>query len=188
MPYLRSLKERDGSLDVFVQFPDLYSPFVQFAESVFWGPSPISEKDRQIIYAYVSKLNRCDYCYGGHNALAKSYGAEDGLVDRILADVDAAPVDAPLRALLKYARKLTLTPHEIAAGDAKGVLDAGWSDDALHSLVVVCCMANFMNRLADGVGLVAHAETLEARVRNARELGYRKVFESKLAQKRSAKT
>lgn len=187
MPYLSGLSERDGTLDVFVQFAELYSPFVGFAEQVFWGPSPVSEKDRQIVYAYVSRLNGCEYCYGGHNALAKSYGAAEGLVDRIVEGLDSAPVDAPLRALLAYARKLTLTPSVVTAQDARAVLEAGWNDEALHSLVVVCCLANFMNRLADGVGLVAQPGNFDARVRNARELGYRKVFESKLAQKRSTR-
>jgi uncharacterized peroxidase-related enzyme len=187
MPYIGGLTERDGTLDVFARFADLYSPFVDFCENVFWGASPISEKDRQIVYAYVSRLNGCDYCYGGHNALAQSYGAAEDLLDRIVEDLDRAPVDAPLRALLVYARKLTLAASSINAEDARALLAAGWSDEALHSLVVVCALANFQNRFADGLGLVVQPGNFAARVRNARELGYRRAFDAKVAQRRNAK-
>lgn len=187
MPYIGGLTERDGTLDVFARFADLYSPFVDFAERVFWGPSPIGEKDRQIVYAYVSRVNGCDYCYGGHNALAQSYGAAVDLVDRCVQDLEGAPIDAPLRALLVYAKKLTLTPSAVNAEDARTLLAAGWSDEALHFLVVVCALANFQNRLADGIGLVVQPGNFAARVKNARELGYRKAFEAKVAQRRNAK-
>ena len=181
MPYLSSLKDGDDSIAVFAQYPQVYAPFVKFAENVFRERSSLPERERQIIYAYVSKLNGCEYCFGGHNALAESYGAPADLVEQLVSDIDRAPVDDSLRALVRYAKKLTRTPHRINDRDARSVLAAGWDEDALHMLVLVCAMANFMNRLADGVGLVADPDTYEQRVRNAREVGYSAIFERMVA-------
>ena len=41
----------------------------------------------------------------------------------------------------------------MTTADAASVYEAGWSDDALYTTVLVTALFNFYNRLADGVGL-----------------------------------
>ena len=54
------------------------------------------------------------------------------VVDRLLEDIDAAPVDDKFKPLFKFIRKLTLTPSEMIQEDADAVFDAGWDEKALH--------------------------------------------------------
>ncbi|HEY2960400.1 MAG TPA: carboxymuconolactone decarboxylase family protein [Actinomycetota bacterium] len=64
-------------------------------------PSPFSVAERELIAAYVSGLNACDYCHCVHSATAQAFGLDEGLVAALL-DVDAAPIDARMRPVLRY--------------------------------------------------------------------------------------
>ena len=44
--------------------------------------------------------------------VARRYGIENGALDRLLENIDNAPVEARLRPLLAFVRKLMLTPSE----------------------------------------------------------------------------
>ena len=48
--------------------------------------------------------------------------------------------------ILRYARKLTLSPARVTEADAAAVYEVGWGDDALYSTVLVTALFNFYNR------------------------------------------
>ena len=73
----------------------------------------------------------------------------------LLADVTTAPVAEPMKPILRYAAKLTVTPAKITPEDAEAVLAAGWEEQALHDAVAVCALFNMMNRLVEGLGITA---------------------------------
>jgi len=64
--------------------------------------------------------------------------------------------------------------------DAQAVFDAGWDESALHGTIALCCMANFMNRLVEGAGIVADPAMFELRGAQAVKAGYRKPFYAKM--------
>ena len=117
------------------------------------GPSPFTQGQRELIAAYVSGLNACDYCHGTHVGVAEACGVAPGLIKELLHDIETAPVDARMKPILRYAWKLTLTPASMTEADASAIYDAGWQDDALYSTVLVVALFNFYNRLVEGVGL-----------------------------------
>jgi AhpD family alkylhydroperoxidase len=125
MAYLRSLPDRAVLRDVFAAFPQTSRPLLDYHQALLRGPSPFSVAERELIAAYVSGLNACDYCHGVHTATAQAFGVDEGLVAALLDEVDAAPVDARMRPVLRYVGKLTLTPSRMAAADAEAVLAAG---------------------------------------------------------------
>jgi uncharacterized protein YciW len=71
----------------------------------------------------------------------------------LLSDIDLAPVEDRIKPILRYARKLTLSPARMTQADPAAVYEAGWGDDALYSAALVMAPFNFYNRLVDGVGL-----------------------------------
>jgi len=76
------------------------------------------------------------------------------LVDAIArADLDHAQLASAEHALLEFARKLTLQPHQIAAEDLQRLRDCGWTDAQLAEAVYVVAMFAFFNRVADAFGL-----------------------------------
>ena len=55
--------------------------------------------------------------------------------------------------MLDYAVKLTLTPWEVNEGDVQGLRDVGFGDAAILDICQVACYYNYVNRLADGLGV-----------------------------------
>ncbi|GAA3732502.1 putative peroxidase-related enzyme [Spinactinospora alkalitolerans] len=155
MTYLRSLPHDAALPHVLRAFPDTSAPLLDYHQALLRGPSPFSVAQRELIAAYVSGLNACTYCHGVHTATAHAFGVEEGLLSELLADIDTAEVEAPMRPVLHYARKLTLTPSRITPTDAEDVYAAGWDEHALHDAVSVCALFNFMNRLVEGLGVTA---------------------------------
>jgi len=75
------------------------------------------------------------------------------LVEAIRKDYRQAPLDAGTRALLDYAVKLTRTPAAVAEQDVQFLREAGWSDAAIHDAAQVTGYFNYINRIADGLGV-----------------------------------
>ena len=136
------------------------------------GPSAFSPGQRELIAAYVSGVNACTYCLGGHVAAAEAFGVEIGLFEQLMDDVDSAGVDERLKPVLMFVKKLTLTPALMTQADADAVFAAGWDEKALHDAIVVCCMFNFMNRLVDGHGIRTNPDVFGERGRRHKEFGY----------------
>jgi len=155
MPLLPSLPEDATLFDLFARFPDIAKRLAPCNEYVMRGSSPLSAGERELIAAFVSSLNSCNYCAGGHGEAAKAFGVPEQTIAMLAEDIDAAPVDEKLRPILKFVEKLTQTPARMTSADADAVFSAGWDEEALFSAILVCCVFNFMNRLVEGCGLVA---------------------------------
>ena len=57
--------------------------------------------------------------------------------------------------------KLTLQPASMEESDVQGLRKLGLSDEQILSTVGVTCLFNFMNRLADGLGVDVPADRQE---------------------------
>ena len=158
MAYLPSLPDPARLLDVFRANPDTARPLLDYHEALMRGPSPLTVAERELIAAYVSGLNSCDYCYGIHSVTAETFGIDEHTLTGMLEDLDTASVDDRMRPLLRYVGKLTSAPARVSPGDAEAVLEAGWEEQALHDAVSVCALFNFMNRYVNGLGITADVE------------------------------
>lgn len=176
MPFFPSLPADASVPQIFNAHPDIYRPFSLVNEAIMRGPSPLTPGERELIGAYVSGLNACAYCAGGHAAAADAFGIALPVYEAILADIETAPVAAKLKPILAYVKKLTETPARLTQADADTVFAAGWSEKALHDAIAVACMFAFMNRLVNGHGIVAYPEKFAERGRRHKELGYIKQF------------
>ncbi len=61
--------------------------------------------------------------------------------------------DPLMRAMVEYARKLTLVPSSMEEADLETLRSAGLSEEQVLDVVLVACLFNFMTRLADGLGV-----------------------------------
>ncbi|MBW3664988.1 MAG: hypothetical protein KY469_17980 [Actinobacteria bacterium] len=62
-------------------------------------------------------------------------------------------MDPATRALLEYADKLTRTPGACSRADVDVLRGVGWSDAAISDCAQVCSYFNYINRIADGLGV-----------------------------------
>ncbi len=179
MPFLSSLRAEDQVPHVLARFDrGTGRPLLEYHEALLRGESPFTIAEREIMAAYVSRLNSCDYCAGAHTALAKLFGVSEELLDALTDDLDTANIDAKMRPVLRYIRKLTQTPARMTQDDADAVFAAGWDESALYDAVQVCCLYNFMNRFTDGLGLVADPDQFDAEAKRIRASGYAAAIEA----------
>ena len=115
------------------------------------GPSAWSVADRELMAAYVSKVNQSAFCIGAHTATARQAYQDGAKVAAVLADLDSAPVEEPLRATLRMLGKLT-AEGKLSPGDMRQVLAAGVSPQQVKDALAVCAAFNTTDRLADAFG------------------------------------
>ena len=153
MPFLQSLPKGASLLNLFKMFPETSKPLIEFHEVLLRGSSPFTEAERELIASFVSGLNRCRYCEGVHTATAELLGVPRDMIRSALDGIEASPVSAKMKPVLRYAEKLTRHPDSLTRADADAVFAAGWDDTALYHAVAVTSLFNYMNRLVEGVGI-----------------------------------
>lgn len=173
MAFFKSLPDDAGPAIVFTKYPEIYSLWSKMSEALMNGSSPLTRAERELIFAYAAGVAGCRFVYVAHSEVAYARGVERGVLDRLLENPDTAPVAARLKPLLAFVRKLTSTPGEMSQADADAVLEAGWSEQALHDAIAVTARAAFMQRLVEGHGFTPMSREVAAKhARRRVELGY----------------
>jgi uncharacterized peroxidase-related enzyme len=146
---------------------------IKFTHEAMRGPSPWSVGDRELMAAFVSKANECEFCVKAHSAVAER-AYQDGLrVSATLADLETAPIEEPLRATLRMLGKLT-RQCAVDADDMRAVLAAGVSREQIEDALAVCFAFNTTDRLADAFRFfVPEPKGFEAGARYLLARGYR---------------
>jgi AhpD family alkylhydroperoxidase len=86
--------------------PDFYGSHSKvLTHEAMRGPSAWPVAERELMAAYVSKVNDCPFCIGAHTATASLAARNDVMVTATLADLESAPVGEGLRATLRIARQ-----------------------------------------------------------------------------------
>jgi uncharacterized peroxidase-related enzyme len=145
----------------------------EFTHEAMRGPSAWSVADRELMAAFVSKVNESVFCIGAHSATAGQAYQDGAKVQAVLADLESAPVEEPLRATLRMLGKLT-REGKVGAEDMRQVLSAGVSRQQAEDALAVCAAFNTTGRLADAFGFqVLSPEAFEAGAKILLKRGYR---------------
>jgi len=88
-----------------------------------------------------------------HGAALRELGEEETVIGALATDWRSAEIDEELRALLAYADRLTLDPGSVRRTEVDALREAGWGDEAILHACEVVAYFNFVNRLADGLGV-----------------------------------
>jgi uncharacterized peroxidase-related enzyme len=172
MPFFKSLAEDAGVRHILELNKPVGRALIELHQRLLRGDSPLSSAQHELIAAYVSGLNECQYCFGVHSQTAAAFGVPEDDLRKMLFDLDDARVEPRMRPLLEYARRLTVSPHQIVQADADAVFAAGWSERALHDAILTTCLFNFMNRLLEGHGCKGNSQIFRDRGAALAESGY----------------
>ena len=110
MPFFPTLPDDAGVRHILSMNPAAGRALIEFHSAALRADSQLTAKDKELIAAYVSGLNACQYCYGVHKETAKAYGVPEDVFDALLEDVATAPIEPRLKPILAYAKVLTLSP------------------------------------------------------------------------------
>lgn len=153
--------------------PDFYGvPAKQFTQRAMRGPSLWSVGDRELMAAYISRINECAFCIKAHSAVSALAYDDIDKIEKVFADLKTAPIDPQLRATLAMLGKLT-REHHINADDIQAVMTAGVSPQQIEDALAVCFAFNVTNRLADAFGFfVPSDDAFEAGAKYLMKRGY----------------
>ena len=154
--------------------PDFYGAKAKaFTHEAMRGPSAWSVGDRELMAAYVSQVNNSPFCIGAHTATASQAYGDAPRVAAVLADLESAPIEEPLRATLRMLGQLTAS-GTLTADDVRTVLAAGVTPEQVKDALAVGAAFNTTDRLADAFGFqVLTPDGFAAGARYLLKRGYR---------------
>jgi uncharacterized peroxidase-related enzyme len=74
-------------------------------------------------------------------------------VAQIASQWRQAGLSAADRALCEFAEKLTRAPQDMREADVRSLREAGFADRAIHDATQVVAYFNYINRVADALGI-----------------------------------
>ncbi|HEU0119419.1 MAG TPA: peroxidase-related enzyme [Bryobacteraceae bacterium] len=155
MPHIPLSEELPGITGAFAFRPETARPMRALAEALLRGPNTLTSAEREMIAAFVSSRNECDFCWASHRAAAAHHlNGDYAAVDAVCEAAAKAPISAKLRALLDIAAQVqqsgrNVTPNAIASARAEGATDL-----EIHDTVLIAAAFCMFNRYVDGLATV----------------------------------
>ena len=78
---------------------------------------------------------------------------DESLAEALKRDWRSASITAAERVMLGYAEKLTLDPVSVGRGDLEELRAVGFDDRAILQINLIASFFNYVNRVADGLGV-----------------------------------
>ncbi len=126
--------------------------------ALLFDRSGLSRAERELIAMVVSAENECSYCVTHHAAALKAYWKDEERVRRVAEDYRSVELSARERAMLDYAVLLTREPAAVEEELVIALREAGLSDEEILNVNLITGYFNFVNRLAEGLGVEFTAE------------------------------
>jgi uncharacterized peroxidase-related enzyme len=132
--------------------PETGKPLYDLAQVLLRGESPLTEAERELIAAYVSKRNDTMFCMMSHSAAARHlYGDDKNIVDDVLKDMQHSQVSDKLKALLNIAGKVQILGKKVTEEDIAEARKQGANDREIHDTVLIAATFSMYNRYVDGL-------------------------------------
>jgi uncharacterized peroxidase-related enzyme len=153
MPHINLSNEYPGIRSLFVFRPETAAPLNGLVQVLLHGPHPtLSAGEREMIAAYVSRLNTCHYCSHIHGAIARhQLGDDAALMDQVFDNPETADISDKMKALLKIAAKVQKGGKNVTTDDIAAARAEGATDIELHDTVLIAAAFCMYNRYVDGL-------------------------------------
>jgi uncharacterized peroxidase-related enzyme len=148
--------------------PEMTQHLASFTQEVLREPSPPSPGLRELIAAYTSYVNECEFCTQAHVAVAAEPLGNEDLVWTAFRNLGASSLKEEEKALLRFVDKVTSDLPFIPEADGNGLRALGWHDKSIYYAITVCALFNFYNRWITASGV--HAVSDEGQRRHGKVL------------------
>lgn len=158
MPHIEVSEDEFGIRSLFGFAPDSAAVLGRLAQHLLVDDSPLSQADRELIAARVSRGNDCHYCSNSHGAFAAGRIGEQGwdVVEAVWENPATAPVTPRLRALLDIADAVRVSGRNVTTELVEAARRVGATDRELHDTVLIAAAFCMFNRYVDGLGTRSH--------------------------------
>jgi len=133
--------------------PEAMKAHLELYLAIMFGKSGLSRRQRELLATVVSAMNGCEYCIRHHAEALRFYAKDDDWVKQIQHDYTKANLSEKDRQMLDYAAKLTHSPSSVTEKDVEALRAVGFSDEEILSINLITSYFNFVNRIAEGLGV-----------------------------------
>jgi uncharacterized peroxidase-related enzyme len=85
--------------------------------------------------------------------MALRAGGTETLAQQLKSNYRQADVTEAEMALMEFAELLTVQPSNVRESDIERLREVGWTDEDIVDIVHQTALFNYMNRVADGLGI-----------------------------------
>ena len=158
--------------DMLEKYPRRRVLLFKVMEEIKRNLSPFSKATRELLFAYTSDLNQCSLSYDYHKAASVASGLDESVFAALKMDINSAKIDDKLKPILRFIKKLTLTPDKITQADAQQIFAAGWDEHAYFDSVCICAIMNCMNRFVTSLSIDVNSPGIKPTDKMLLTLGY----------------
>ena len=152
MPHIELEDGVPGIRSLVLFRPDTGRSLYALVQLLLRGESTLSEAERELIAAYVSTLNECQFCGSSHAAAARClYADEKGVVDGLIEKRRLDGLTEKMRGLLHIAAKVRVSGREVKNTDILAARQCGATDREIHDTVLIAATFCMFNRYVDGL-------------------------------------
>jgi uncharacterized peroxidase-related enzyme len=162
--YAKVIGERgklSNILKIHSLLPKTMMTHLDFYMSVMFDKEGIRRADAELIATVVSAANNCDYCVNHHAEALKFYWKDEEKVKQAAEDFRKLDLTKKQNAMLEYAEKLTLHPGKMKEDDVKLLRQNDFSDKEILSITLITNYFNFVNRVANALGVEFSEEEIK---------------------------
>jgi uncharacterized peroxidase-related enzyme len=168
MTYIKTGIQQPGIIELLFYKNSTGNALSQLAQTLLLGKSPLSPGDREIITAYVSYLNECEFCHLSHKAAAEVHNnTAEKIIQALKENSDTPLLPQKLKALLQLAALVQRGGKNVTKQDVENASRYGATDEEIHDTILIAAAFCMFNRYVDGLG------TQPAQTEEYREMGKR---------------
>jgi uncharacterized peroxidase-related enzyme len=121
--------------------------------ALMFETAELSREERELLGVVVSCANRCEYCVKHHAIALNHYWKDEERTDKLASDFESVDLSGRQYHMLRYARKLAVSPHEVTHEDLQALRDNGYDDPEILNINLVTGYFCFVNRIVLGLGV-----------------------------------
>ena len=156
-------------------YPEIVMERLRLYRAVEGCPSSLSPGERQLAAYVASMMNGTGHCASGLRVKLPTLGVEQATIDAVTADASNVRTgDERLDTILRYAARLSQQPIAVTSADVDALRAVGLDDLDILDLNNIVAYYCYINRVANGLGLLTeipaeHALVCPAQVTGLRE-------------------
>ncbi len=152
MPFIQLNNQFPGIEGLLLNKPATGKAICGFVQQALRGKSSLSTAEREMIAAYTSYLNHCEYCQNIHTEIASALLKDNGdAMSCMIGNIGEASLSSKMKSLLQLAAKVQQGGMNVTEQDINNARIHGANDSDIHDAVMVAAMFCFINRYVDGL-------------------------------------
>ena len=133
--------------------PEALQDHLDLYMTIMFGDSGLSRAEREAVAVVVSATNECAYCVNHHAEALRRYIKDEETLEMLMSADGLETLEPRLSNIVRHAEKLTSAPSAMTESDLGELRAVGLSDKDILDLSLVTAYFNFVNRIAQGLGV-----------------------------------